>query len=128
MEVAPSPDEDEIQRQISSEHERAALEDTVKKNHGAAFTRPKFMGKLDVPEHAVEDDEEEDEDAEGEEDVEMREVGVGNGYDGVGGVDALPRRDSEYVADDNGSGEDEDEDEDEDADADGDSDDEMVDG
>jgi histone acetyltransferase SAS3 len=58
--------------------------------------------------------------------VEMREVGVGNGYDGVGGVDALPRRDSEYVGDENGSGEDEDEDED--ADADGDSDDEMVDG
>jgi hypothetical protein len=60
--------------------------------------------------------------------VEMGEIGVGNGYDGVGGVNALPRRDSEYVGDDNGSGEDEDEDEDADADADGDSDDEMADG
>lgn len=128
MEVAPSPDEDEIQRQISSEHERAALEDAVQKNNGAAFTRPKFMGKLDVPENAVEDDEEEDEDAEGEEDVEMGEIGVGNGYDGVGGVNALPRRDSEYVGDDNGEDEDEDEDADADADADGDSDDEMADG
>lgn len=127
MEVAPSPDEDEIQRQISSEHERAALEDAAEKNNGAAvFTRPKFMGKLDVPEHAVEDDDEEDEDAEGEDvDIEMQEIGVGNGYDGVGGVNASPRRDSEYVVDENGV--EEDEDEDEDADAEGDSDDEMVD-
>jgi histone acetyltransferase SAS3 len=84
------------------------------------------MGKLDVPEHAVEDDddEDEDEDAEGE-DVEMEEIGVGNGYDGMGSVNALPRRDSEYVVDENGV--EEDEDEDEDADAEGDSDDEMVD-
>ncbi|KAI4851152.1 hypothetical protein E4T44_02309 [Aureobasidium sp. EXF-8845] len=127
MEVAPSPDEDEIQRQISSEHERAALEDAAEKNDGAAvFTRPKFMGKLDVPEHAVEDDDEEDEDAEGEDvDIEMEEIGLGNGYDGVGGVNASPRRDSEYVVDENGV--EEDEDEDEDADAEGDSDDEMVD-
>ncbi|KAH0158662.1 hypothetical protein KCU67_g7419, partial [Aureobasidium melanogenum] len=117
MEVAPSAEEDEIQRQISSEHERA-LEDVVDNNNGAAFTRPKFMGRLEVPEHAVEDDEE-DEDAEGE-DVEMGEIGVGTGYDGVGGVDALPKED-EYVP-----GQDGDED-DEDADADGDSDDEMPD-
>jgi histone acetyltransferase SAS3 len=116
MEVAPSADEDEIQRQISSEHERAALEDVVEKqNNGAVFTRPKFIGRLSMPEHAVED--EEDEDAEGE-DVEM-EVGVGTGYDGRGNVNALPRRDSEYVVE---------EDEDEDVDAEGDSDDEMVDG
>jgi histone acetyltransferase SAS3 len=130
MEVAPSPDEDEIQRQISSEHERAALEDAAEKNNGAAvFTRPNFMGKLSVPEHAVEDDddeEDEDEDAEGEDvDIEMEEIGVGNGYDGMGSVNALPRRDSEYVVDENGA--EEDEDEDEDADAEGDSDDEMVD-
>jgi histone acetyltransferase SAS3 len=118
MEVAPSADEDEIQRQISSEHERAALEDVVQNNNGAAFTRPKFIGKLSMPEHAVEDDEdEEDEDAEGE-DVEM-EVGVGTGYDGRGNVNALPRRDSEYNVE---------EDEDEDVDAEGDSDDEMADG
>ncbi|KAH0401684.1 hypothetical protein KCU89_g3910, partial [Aureobasidium melanogenum] len=117
MEVAPSAEEDEIQRQISSEHERA-LEDVVDNNNGAAFTRPKFMGRLEVPEHAVEDDEE-DEDAEGE-DVEMGEIGVGTGYDGVGGVGALPKED-EYVP-----GQDGDED-DEDADADGDSDDEMPD-
>jgi histone acetyltransferase SAS3 len=127
MEVAPSPDEDEIQRQISSEHERAALEDAVEKNNGAAmFTRPRFMGKLAVPEHAVEDDEEEDEDEDAEgEDVEMEEIGVGNGYDGMGSVNALPRRNSEYGGDENGV--EEDEDEDEDADAEGDSDDEMVD-
>ncbi|KAI4717777.1 hypothetical protein E4T48_06009 [Aureobasidium sp. EXF-10727] len=118
MEVAPSPSEDEIQRQISSEHERAALEEVVDKNNGAAFTRPKFIGKLNVPEHAVEDDDE-DEDAEGE-DVEMGEVGVGTGYDGEGGVNALPQGEA-Y-----GAGENED-DEDEDADADGDSDDEMPD-
>jgi histone acetyltransferase SAS3 len=127
MEVAPSPDEDDIQRQISSEHERAALEDAVENNNGAAvFTRPKFMGKLGVPEHAVEDDDEEDEDEDAEgEDVEMEEVGVGNGYDGMDGVNALPRRDSEYGGDENGV--EEDEDENEDADAEGDSDDEMVD-
>ncbi|CAD0088600.1 unnamed protein product [Aureobasidium vineae] len=117
-EIAPSPSEDEIQRQISSEHERAALEEVVDKNNGAAFTRPKFMGKLNVPEHAVEDDDE-DEDAEGE-DVEMGEAGVGTGYDGVGGVNALPQG-SSY-----GTGENGDED-DEDADAEGDSDDEMPD-
>ncbi|CAD0109344.1 unnamed protein product [Aureobasidium uvarum] len=117
--IAPSPSEDEIQRQISSEHERAALEEVVDKNNGAAFTRPKFMGKLNVPEHAVEDDDE-DEDAEGE-DVEMGEVGVGTGYDGVGSVNALPQG-SSYGAGENG-----DEEDDEDADADGDSDDEMPD-
>ncbi|KEQ58343.1 uncharacterized protein M437DRAFT_59423 [Aureobasidium melanogenum CBS 110374] len=118
MEVAPSAEEDEIQRQISSEHERA-LEDIVSTNNGAAFTRPKFMGKIEVPEHAVEDDEE-DEDAEGE-DVEMEE-GVGTGYDGVGGA-ALPiEREDEYVPGNDGDEEDE-----EDVDADGDSDDEMPD-
>ncbi|THW20557.1 hypothetical protein D6D19_10533 [Aureobasidium pullulans] len=123
MEVAPSAEEeDEVQRQISSEHERALedAEDAVDENRGAAFVRPRFMGRVEVPEHAVvEDDEDEDEDAEGE-DVEMgeQEVGVGTGYDGFGGVRGL----SGFPPDD-----DDDEEEDEDADADGDSDDEMVD-
>ncbi|KAI5256748.1 hypothetical protein E4T42_01406 [Aureobasidium subglaciale] len=121
MQVAPSTqEEDEIQRQISSEHERA-IEDLVDENNGAVFTRPKFLGRVEVPEHAVEDDEEEDEDAEGEEDVEM-EMGVGNGYDGRGTVDARPRE-MEEEEEEQGKGDEEDED----ADADGDSDDEMVD-
>ncbi|CAD0057591.1 unnamed protein product [Aureobasidium pullulans] len=96
------------------------MEDAVDENRGAAFVRPRFMGRVEVPEHAVvEDDEDEDEDAEGE-DVEMgeQEVGVGTGYDGFGGVRGL----SGFPPDD-----DDDEEEDEDADADGDSDDEMVD-
>jgi histone acetyltransferase SAS3 len=126
MEIAASDkehqDEDdghaeEVQRQIESEHERA-LENIVDANGGAAFVRPKFMRALEMVENAVDDGD--DEDAEGEDDVDMGGygLGVGNGYDGTGRVDALPREDAPDHFHDNGAQTDEDED----ADADGDSD------